>query len=462
LSEVGTAGLSLRTWGNRMPAITIVGAQWGDEGKGKIVDLLAEEADWVVRFQGGNNAGHTLVVDGSKTTLSLVPSGILRKSTKCLIGAGTVFNPSVLVAEISKLQSAGVTVSPERLIIDRDAHVVLDYHVALDQERERSVKFTRIGTTGRGIGPAYEDRAARIGIRAGELQYPDRLEERVAVLVDDANEQLSSLLGSGRRVDFRGLWERLLHEAQLLTPYLGNGSLLIGEASKQRANILFEGAQGVLLDGVHGTYPYVTSSSTIAGAVCTGVGIGPREVGVVLGVTKAYATRVGEGPFPSEMDAALGDEVRERGNEFGSVTGRPRRCGWFDLVAMKRAKRLSGLDALVLTKLDILSGLRTIRVCSGYTLRGKALDDVPSLAHEFSAVEPQFVELPGWGDLHEVRSWHHLPDSVLGFLRFVESETGLVVALVSIGPERGAVIWRPGFERKLFSGLLPLGGNDMV
>jgi adenylosuccinate synthase len=445
-----------------MSAVTIVGAQWGDEGKGKIVDLLAEEADWVVRFQGGNNAGHTLVVDGSKTTLSLVPSGILRDSTKCLIGAGTVFNPSVLVAEISKLQTAGVSVSPSRLIIDRDAHVVLDYHVALDQERERSAKFTRIGTTGRGIGPAYEDRAARIGIRAGELQYPDLLKERVAVLVEDANEQLSSLLGSARRVDFAGLWERLVQEAQILTPYLGNGSLLVGDASQRGENILFEGAQGVLLDGVHGTYPYVTSPSTIAGAVCTGVGIGPREVGLVLGVAKAYATRVGEGPFPSEMESSVGEEVRERGHEFGSVTGRPRRCGWFDLIAMKRAKRLSGLDALVLTKLDVLSGLRTIRVCTGYTYAGKALDDVPSLAHEFAAVEPQFVELPGWGDLREVRAWGDLPELVLKFVRFLEAETRLPVALVSVGPERGAVVWRPGFEGKLFSGLLPRNGSDMV
>lgn len=424
-----------------MSAIVVVGAQWGDEGKGKIVDVLTERADWVVRFQGGNNAGHTIVVEGVKTALSLLPSGILRPGVKCLLGTGVVLNPSVLIAEMERVRKAGADISPERLFIDRDAHLVLDYHIATDKAREHARGVHRIGTTGRGIGPAYEDRSQRSGIRCADLLAPEMMKERVRAHVEEKNKLLRHVLGSDVQVDFEDVWSKLESEAGILAPYVANGSKLIFEASKRGERIVFEGAQGVLLDQMHGTYPFVTSSSTIAGAALIGAGVGPKLIDSVLGVAKAYTTRVGEGPFPTEMEDSVGEEIRARGHEFGTVTGRARRCGWFDAVAMRRAVRISGIDNLVLTKLDVLTGLRTIKVCTGYLSNGGLLDDLPALAHEYQQLQPVYTEFKGWDeDLSEVRSWEDMPGAVRDFVRAISGLLDCPVSLVSVGPGREATM----------------------
>ena len=424
-----------------MSCIVIVGAQWGDEGKGKFVDVFTEQADWVVRFQGGNNAGHTIVVDGVKTALSLLPSGILRSGVRCLLGAGVVLNPSVLISEMERVRAAGADTSPGRIVLDRDAHLVLDYHVAIDKARERSRGSGRIGTTGRGIGPAYEDRSQRSGIRCADLLYPTSMKDRVRAHVEEKNKILEFVLDSDVRVDFEGLWDRLEQEAGILAPYVGNGSKLVNDAVKRGERIIFEGAQGVLLDQIHGTYPFVTSSSTIAGSAAIGSGVGPRHIDSVVGIAKAYTTRVGEGPFPTELNDATGEELRQRGHEFGTVTGRPRRCGWLDAVALRRAIRVSGIDSVILTKLDILSGLRSIKVCTAYRCNGQVLDDLPALVHEFEGLEPQYTELDGWDeDLSGVRRWEDLPITVHRYVSEISKLIECPVSFISVGPGREATI----------------------
>lgn len=424
-----------------MASVVIVGAQWGDEGKGKFVDVLTERAEWVVRFQGGNNAGHTIVIDGAKTALSLLPSGILRPHVRCLLGAGVVLNPSVLISEMERVRAAGIDVSPGRVILDREAHLILDYHVAVDKAREATRGPLRIGTTGRGIGPAYEDRSQRSGIRCADLLYPEMLKERVRAHVIEKNKILSHVLASDQQIDFEALWSRLEHEATLLAPYIGNGSQMLYDALKRGANVIFEGAQGVLLDQMHGTYPYVTSSPTIAGGATIGAGVGPCMIDSVVGIAKAYCTRVGEGPFPTEMVDATGDEVRARGHEFGTITGRPRRCGWFDAVALRRAVRVSGIQSLIITKLDVLSGLRRLKVCVGYRKGNESLDDLPALAHEFEGIEPEYVEYDGWDDdLSQIRRWEELPSSLQKFIKEIERLVECPVSLVSVGPGREATI----------------------
>ena len=424
-----------------MSSIVIVGAQWGDEGKGKIVDVLTERADWVVRFQGGNNAGHTIVVDGVKTALSLLPSGILRPHVKCLLGAGVVLNPSVLLSEIDRVRAAGAEISPKRLVIDRDAHLVLDYHILVDKARELVRGAGKIGTTGRGIGPAYEDRSQRSGIRCADLLTPGRMRERVRAHVEEKNKLLKYVLDSKAHVDFDELWTRLEQEAEILAPFVGNGSRLIFDALRKGDKVIFEGAQGVLLDQVHGTYPFVTSSSTIAGSATIGVGIGPKMIDSVLGIAKAYCTRVGEGPFPTEMLGELGDEVRKKGHEFGTITGRPRRCGWFDVVAMKRAIRTSGIDSVILTKLDVLSGLPTLKLCTSYHRGSEVVDDLPPSSEDYEGLDAEYLEVPGWSeDISGARTWEALPKSVRAF---VETLSGLLecpVSFVSVGPGREATI----------------------
>ncbi len=424
-----------------MSCIVIVGAQWGDEGKGKFVDVLTEKADWVVRFQGGNNAGHTIVVDGAKTALSLLPSGILRPGVKCLLGAGVVMNPSVLISEMERVRAAGADTSPARIVIDRDAHLVLDYHIAIDKARERARGSDRIGTTGRGIGPAYEDRSQRSGIRCADLLYLDRMKERVRAHVIEKNKVLELVLGSESQVDFEALWSTLEQEAAILAPYVGNGSKIIHEALRSGQRVIFEGAQGVLLDQVHGTYPFVTSSSTIAGGASVGGGIGPRMIDSVVGIAKAYTTRVGEGPFPTELHDATGEELRSRGHEFGTVTGRPRRCGWLDAVALRRAVRISGIDNIILTKLDVLTGLRRVRVCTGYKRGKEVLDDLPALVHEYEGLEPQYLDVEGWDcDLAQVRRWEDLPATLHTFVREVSRLVECPISFVSVGPGREATI----------------------
>lgn len=424
-----------------MPGIVIVGAQWGDEGKGKFVDVLTERADWVVRFQGGNNAGHTIVIDGVKTALSLLPSGILRPGVRCLLGAGVVLNPGVLISEMERVRQAGGDVSPGRIVIDRDAQLVMPYHAAIDKARELQRGPHRIGTTGKGIGPAYEDRSQRSGIRCADLLSVDLLRSRVEAHVSEKNKILRAVLESDVQISFEEVWVDLVAHAAVLAPYIGNGSKIIFEAIRAGERVIFEGAQGVLLDQVHGTYPYVTSSSTVAAGAAIGTGIGPRMLDEVIGLAKAYTTRVGEGPFPTEIAGPVGDLLREKGHEFGTITGRPRRCGWFDAVAMRRAVRISGIDSVILTKLDVLSGQRLVKVCTGYRLRGGVIDDIPALHHECAEVTPEYIELEGWGeDLSSIKRWEDLPSSVRRYVSEISRLIECPVSFVSVGPGREATI----------------------
>lgn len=424
-----------------MPSIVVVGAQWGDEGKGKLVDYLTSKADLVVRFHGGNNAGHTLVVDGIKTKLSLVPSGILRPTSRAYLGAGVVVNPEVLLQEFEMLRRAGVVISPDRLLVDRDAHLILDYHCEIDQAREEMLGKAKIGTTGRGIGPAYEDRAQRSGVRFAELLRLDELRERVRTQVDLKNLYLSSVLNSKRQVSFDEVWSKLEHFSRELGSYVSNVSLLIERAIKLGQKIVFEGAQGTLLDQSFGTVPFVTSSSTISGAVATGCGIGPKHIGYVLGVAKAYCTRVGSGPFPTELTDEQGDYLRTRGDEYGTVTRRPRRCGWFDAIAMRRALRLNGLDSLAITKLDVMSGLEKIKLCVGYELDGQEIEDLPALCSELERVKPRYQVFEGWKEeISHITQFSKLPRSCQSYLAAIAEIVGCPLSIVSVGAERSATL----------------------
>jgi adenylosuccinate synthase len=342
---------------------------------------------------------------------------------------------------MERVRSAGVDISPGRLFIDREAHLVLEYHSVVDKERERMRGGLKIGTTGRGIGPAYEDRYQRSGIRCADLLNLPALKEAVRFHTAEKNKILKFVLESDQQVDFETVWERLEQEAAILGPFLCNGSRLLEEALKQGERVVFEGAQGVLLDPIHGTYPYVTSSSTVAASALTGCGLGPKVIDGVVGVAKAYATRVGEGPFPTEMEGSLGDEVRARGHEFGTITGRPRRCGWFDAVAMRRAIRTSGLDAIVLTKLDVLSGLDSVKVCTEYRREGEVLDDLPSLAADFEGLVPHYIEFPGWSEsISEARSWDDLPTNAQKLVEGIAQLVDCPICVVSVGPGREATM----------------------
>jgi adenylosuccinate synthase len=425
-----------------MPALVVVGAQWGDEGKGKLVDYLTSGADWVVRFQGGNNAGHTLVVDGKVFKLHLVPSGILHERAICAIAAGVVVDTQVLLKEMSELEKAGIKVLPERFIIDRDAQIILDYHRVIDQAREEALGSGKIGTTGRGIGPAYEDRAKRSGVCFAELNYLDDLKVKIQNKVKETNLYLEKVLDSKLKVDFESIWEVILNAKEKLSAFVGNVSLSVDKAVKKNQKIVFEGAQGTLLDQIHGTVPFVTSSHTLAGAVTTGVGIGPKVLEHVLGVAKAYTTRVGSGPFPTEIHDQIGDYLVEKGGEFGTTTGRRRRCGWFDIVAMRRSVRLNGIDSLVITKLDVLSGLDSIKLCIKYELDGKEIEDMPNLASELACVKPVYVEYKGWQeDLKGIRKWHDLPAEARLYLNALSEALGCAISIVSVSPDRESTIF---------------------
>ena len=424
-----------------MPSLVVVGGQWGDEGKGKLVDCLTADAGWVSRFQGGDNAGHTLVVEGRKTKLRLIPSGILRPQARCVIGAGVVVNPAVLIQEIKGLQAVGVKIDPSRLIIDRDAHIVLEYHQLIDVAREELLGKQKIGTTGRGIGPVYEDRSARRGVRFADLFAAEALKVTLQSRVEEKNRYLRDVLGSQSQVRFEQLWSSLCESAEILKPYVGNASLQLHCALGRGEKVVFEGAQATMLDITFGTVPFVTACSTMAGAVTTGVGLGPKAVNYVLGVAKAYCTRVGSGPFPSELTDKIGDGIRERGAEFGTVTGRPRRCGWFDAVAMKRAVRLNGFDSVAITKLDVLSGVPTLKICTGYTLDGKKLDDVPALAAELERVVPEFVEMEGWpGSIEDAKKMADLPKQAKVFVDKLSDLIECPISIVSVGPDRESLL----------------------
>jgi adenylosuccinate synthase len=424
--------------------IAVLGAQWGDEGKGKIVDLLTPNFSIVARYQGGHNAGHTVYASGRKFVLRLLPSGILHEGITCVIGNGLVVDPKALFAEIDELTAAGIVVG-DRLVISDKAHLILPYHRELDLLSEARRGERKIGTTSRGIGPAYEDKIARRGVRVGDLANPESLADAVQHNVDARNRIIRDSNMDARQVlaDLAQAWERM-------KPWVKDVSLFLARARQEGRPIMFEGAQGTLLDIDHGTYPYVTSSNATVGGVCTGLGIGPRAIDGVLGVAKAYTTRVGEGPLPTELTGAIGDRLRESGQEFGAVTGRPRRCGWYDAVAVRYAVRVNGLDALALTKLDVLDGLPELEVCTAYRSRGATLSEMPSDLAQLATCEPVYERLPGWTQpTRGVRRYDDLPREARAYIARLEEITGVPAAVVSTGSAREDTIIR---ERSVAEG----------
>ena len=418
-----------------MANVAVVGSQWGDEGKGKIVDWLSEQADIVVRFQGGHNAGHTLVVDGKTFKLSLLPSGIIRPGKLSVIGNGVVLDPHALIEEIDRVAAQGIAVTPENLRVADNVTLILSLHRELDELRENANALTRIGTTKRGIGPAYEDKVGRRAIRLMDLDDLDALGGKIDRLLAHHN---ALRRGVGiEEVDPQRLYAELAKVAPRVLPYMDRVWSLLDDKRREGKRILFEGAQAVLLDIDHGTYPYVTSSNTVAGQAATGSGLGPRAIGYVLGICKAYTTRVGEGPFPTEQDNDIGRTLGERGKEFGVVTGRKRRCGWFDAVLVRQTVRTSGIDGLALTKLDILDGFERIDVCVGYRLNGREIDYLPAGERAQAEVTPVYETVEGWGDSTAgARSWGELPAQAIKYVRRIEELVGCPVALMSTSPKR--------------------------
>lgn len=417
--------------------LAVLGAQWGDEGKGKIVDLLTPRFDLVARYQGGHNAGHTVYVNGTKFVLRLIPSGILHAGVTCVIGNGLVVDPQAFFAEVDELTKNGIDVSG-RLFVSDKAHLILPYHRDLDLLSEARRGERKIGTTSRGIGPAYEDKIARRGIRVGDLADPKALEQNVRDNVLARNR-----LVHDSTMDWQQVLGQLLEIGARLRPLVRDVSLMLHQASQAGKAILFEGAQGTLLDIDHGTYPYVTSSNATIGGVCTGLGVGPRAINGVLGVVKAYTTRVGEGPLPTELTGEMGKRLRDSGNEYGAVTGRPRRCGWYDAVAVRYGVRINGLDALALTKLDVLDGLEQIDICTGYTVGGRTLTEMPSDVAQLAACQPVYETMPGWdAPTKGVRRFADLPENARRYIARLEQVTGVPAALVSTGSDRDETILR--------------------
>jgi adenylosuccinate synthase len=418
-----------------------VGAQWGDEGKGKIVDVFTEFADVVVRFQGGNNAGHTLVVDGKKTILHLIPSGILNPGVQCVIGNGVVVDPEVCLEEIRMLKAKGLLKNDKDLAISDTAHVILPYHKKIDILREEKKGTGKIGTTGRGIGPCYEDKMARMGIRMCDLIDPELLRKRLESILPEKNQYIEKIL-SGTPFTFDEIYRAYVQYGEALKRYVQNSAILLQEAHKKKKKILFEGAQGTSLDVDHGTYPFVTSSNTVAGNASCGSGIGPTQINAVIGVSKAYTTRVGSGPFPTELDDAVGEHLRKEGAEFGATTGRPRRCGWLDLVVLRHAVRVNGLTGLVLTKLDILSGLPEIKICTAYKRRGRVVKEFPGSVDVLKECKPVYETLRGWKEpISGIRKIAKLPSAAQKYLKKIEKCLGVSLAVVSVGPSRNEQIF---------------------
>ncbi len=425
-----------------MPGIIVVGSQWGDEGKGKVIDVFSAQADLVVRYQGGANAGHTLVVNGVKTVLHLVPSGILHAKAICIIAAGVALDVEEVMSEIRALKKADLLQNPEQLKISDSATVLLNYHRLLDAAREKDLGHEKIGTTGKGIGPAYEDRASRKAILFGDLFNRDQLKAKLDSSLKEKNFLLEKFYKVDP-VDSEKLFSRLIEIAEELAPYrCKDASLMIHKALKGGKKVLFEGAQGTMLDLLHGTYPYVTSSSTLSGSACIGAGIGPNAVQKIIGITKAYTTRVGSGPFPTELDNALGERIRTEGAEFGATTGRPRRTGWLDLVALKYAIRINGITNLALMKLDVLSGHKEIEVCNSYKLDGAEIKELPTSPYELARIEPLYKTLPGWSeDITQVRSIQDLPQAARDYIQFIGNELATPIDVVSVGPGREQTLW---------------------
>jgi adenylosuccinate synthase len=420
-----------------MANIVIVGAQWGDEGKGKIVDLLTQFADAVVRFQGGDNAGHTVYLGKEKFVFHIIPSGILYEGKKCIIGNGVVIDPGTLITEITGLKKRGYLKDDSQLMISEEAHLILPYHRRIDAARERVFK---IGTTGRGIGPAYEDKVARSGIRMGDLIDEKAFRKKLEANLAQKNSYLVQVLKE-EGFEFGKIHEEFVQFRDQLGKYVRDTSRIIHEDIQKGKHILFEGAQGALLDVDHGTYPYVTASNTVAANACVGSGIGPTLIDSVVGIAKAYTTRVGEGPFPTELHDALGEKIRQKGQEFGATTGRPRRCGWFDAVVVKHAVRVNGIQGMVITKMDVLNDLDKIKVCVGYRLNGKMIDYVPSNVETFQSVEAVYEELEGWkAEIKGAKNRSDLPANAQRYLRRIEELIGTKIVMVSVGSERNETL----------------------
>lgn len=422
-----------------MANVVVVGSQWGDEGKGKVVDWLSERADVVVRFQGGHNAGHTLMIDGVKYVLSLLPSGIVRKGKLSIIGNGVVIDPWALLAEIKKIQGQGVDISPKTLRIAENAPLILPYHRQLDSASETARGSSKIGTTGRGIGPAYEDKVGRRAIRLCDLRHPATLKARLETALAHHNALMRGL--GEAEMPVQEAYDNLLAIAPEILPYAEPTWKLLDDCKRQGKRILFEGAQGIMLDCDYGTYPYVTSSNTLPGQAATGSGTGVRNVGYVLGIAKAYTTRVGSGPFPTELHDDIGRMIGERGHEFGSVTGRPRRCGWFDAVLVRQVVKTCGIDGLVLTKMDILDGLDTLKICTGYRIDGKAYDYLPAGIWDYAEIEPVYETIDGWSESTQgARRWADLPAKALKYVRRIEELVEAPIIMLSTSPERDDMI----------------------
>jgi len=420
-----------------MANVIIVGTQWGDEGKGKIVDLLTEKSELVIRFQGGNNAGHTLVVGDKKIILHLIPSGILHKNKKCIIASGVVVDPEILLEEIKALKEKGYEVSTDTVAISDRAHVIMPYHKMIDHARDTT---QRIGTTGRGIGPAYEDKVLRTGIRMIHLVNEDLLRKRLNAIIDEKQKYMTEILKI-KGIDKENIFESYRDLGSKLKPFVTDTSIIIDNASKQNKNILFEGAQGTNLDLDYGTYPYVTSSNTISGQACVGAGIGPTQIDTVLGICKAYTTRVGEGPFPTELKDDTGERLRAFGGEYGATTGRPRRCGWLDLIGLRHSVRLSSISYLAITKMDVLSGLETIKVATSYKSGDKIIKDMPADLSMLPDLEPIYDELPGWEEnISSIKNYEDLPENCKAYISYLEEKIGVKAAIVSVGPKREQTI----------------------
>ena len=425
-----------------MANVVVIGTQWGDEGKGKIVDLLTEKADCVVRFQGGNNAGHTLVVEGRQFIFHLIPSGILHPGKTCMIGNGVVIDPTVLIREMKNLDAHDIPVTPENLVISRYAHVIMPYHRLLDLAREARKGMAKIGTTGRGIGPCYEDKAARNGIRVHDLFDPKALRSKLENNLEEKNFLLTEFYGE-KPLDPKAIEDEYLAYGETMAPFADSVSERLDEVGRNGRSILFEGAQGTHLDVDHGTYPFVTSSNTVAGNACCGSGIGPSRIDRVVGVVKAYTTRVGEGPFPTELDNETGETIRRTGGEFGATTGRPRRCGWLDMVVVRASMRLNGLSGLAVTKLDVLTGLPELKIAVSYQCGEKTLRAVPPELNALQECRPAYEEFAGWDEpLRGVRRFEDLPASTKRYLDAVEEIAGIPLEVISVGPGRDETIIR--------------------
>ncbi|MEW6066766.1 MAG: adenylosuccinate synthase [Nitrospirota bacterium] len=422
-----------------MPNVIVVGSQWGDEGKGKIVDFLSKKADVVARYQGGHNAGHTVVINNEKFILHLIPSGILYKGKICIIGNGVVVDPAALIKEINGLKQRGVKVG-KNLLLSKNAHLIMPYHMAIDREKEKLMGSKKIGTTGRGIGPAYVDKMARTGIRVADLLTPDVFKEKLKAHLFEINFLLENLY-KAPIFDLEDIYKEYMSYAEKISEYIADTDIIINRMISEKKSVLFEGAQGTLLDVDHGSYPYVTSSNPIAGGACIGLGVGPTKISKVLGVVKAYTTRVGGGPFPTEIKDSLGEKLREKGGEYGATTGRPRRCGWLDMVVLRHSARINGFTGIVITKLDILDGIDIIKICTAYKHKGKIYEEFPKEVNIFEECEPVYEEVQGWKEnTANIKEFERLPKAARLYIKKIEKLLGIKAQLISTGQRRNELI----------------------